>query len=70
MASSRAQALADMSDHDLADELDKAQKDLLNVRFQYATHQNTNYARLPILKRDVARIKTIMRERELEEARA
>ena len=68
MASNRARELADMSDHDLDQELDKTQKDLLNLRFQYATHQNTNYSRLSILKRDVARIKTIIRERELEEA--
>jgi large subunit ribosomal protein L29 len=59
-----------MSTQDLVDQLDKSQKDLLNLRFQYATHQNTNYARIPVLKRDLARIKTILRERELEETQA
>ena len=70
MANSRARQLADMSDRDLADELDQTQKELLNLRFQYATHQNTNYSRISILRRDVARIKTILRERELEETHA
>jgi len=70
VASNRAQQLADMSDRDLAQELDDVQKELLNVRFQYATHQNTNYSRISILKRDVARIRTIIHERALEEAGA
>lgn len=70
MANSRAQQLSDMSSPDLEDELDKTQKELLTVRFQYATHQNPNYSRIRVLKREVARIKTIIRERELEEAGA
>jgi large subunit ribosomal protein L29 len=68
MANKRAQELGDMSSDDLMDELAHVQTDLLNLRFQYATHQNTNYARISMVKRDVARIKSIVRERELEEA--
>jgi large subunit ribosomal protein L29 len=68
MANKRTLELADMSTADLADELDKTHQELLNLRFQYKTHQNTNYARIGILKRDVARVKTLLRERELEES--
>jgi large subunit ribosomal protein L29 len=68
MANSKTQALADMSTNDLFDQLDKTQQELLTLRFQYATHQNTNYSKIGILKREVARIKTLLRERELEES--
>lgn len=68
MTNARAQELADMSTHDLDDQLDKVRQELMNIRFQYATHQSTNYTRISILKRDVARIMTILRERELEES--
>lgn len=70
MANARTRALIDMSTHDLEDELGQAGKELLNLRFQYVTRQNDNYARFPILRRDIARIKTILRERELEESEA
>jgi large subunit ribosomal protein L29 len=40
-------------------------EELFNLRFQNATGQLDNYKRLPELKRDVARIKTILREKEL-----
>lgn len=70
MANSKTQELADMSTPDLVDQLGSSQQELLNLRFQYATHQNTNYARISILRRQLARIKTVLRERELEETEA
>lgn len=66
MANARTHDLASMGPEDLMDELQRMQQELLNLRFQFATHQATNYARISILKRDVARIKTLLRERELE----
>ena len=45
-------------------------EELFNLRFQHATGQLENYRRLRQLRRDVARIKTILRERELEDAGA
>ena len=56
------------------DEIEQALADtgeeLFNLRFQHATGQLENYRRLRQLRREVARIKTILRERELEDAGA
>ncbi|HEY3115633.1 MAG TPA: 50S ribosomal protein L29 [Chloroflexota bacterium] len=41
-------------------------QELFNLRFQFATRQLTNTARFRQVRRDIARIETIMRERELE----
>jgi large subunit ribosomal protein L29 len=68
MASSKTQPLFDMSTPELEQQLATVQQQLLNFRFQYATHQNTNYEQLRTLKREVARIKTILHERELTES--
>ena len=49
----------------LVDELKKAKEELFNLRFQSATGQLDNNARLRTVKKDIARIYTVMREREL-----
>ncbi|GAA3616261.1 50S ribosomal protein L29 [Kineosporia mesophila] len=49
----------------LAEELKKAKEELFNLRFQSATGQLENNMRLRAVKRDIARIYTVMREREL-----
>ena len=41
------------------------QEELFNLRFQYATRQLTNHARIQVVRRDIARIKTLLRERAL-----
>ncbi|HZT09315.1 MAG TPA: 50S ribosomal protein L29 [Chloroflexota bacterium] len=41
------------------------QEELFNLRFQYATRQLTNHARMQLVRRDIARIRTLLREREL-----
>ena len=46
--------------------LTETKEELFNLRFQNATGQLDNYKRLGQLRKDVARIKTILRERELE----
>ena len=46
-------------------ELEKAKKELFNLRFQSATGQLDNHGRLRAVRRDIARIYTEMREREL-----
>ena len=52
-----------------ADELDKKvvdlKEELFNLRFQHATNQLENPLRIPETKRDIALIKTILREKEL-----
>ena len=54
-----------LSDTELADELKNAKEELFNLRFQNATGQLDNIARLPQVRRDVARIETLLREREI-----
>lgn len=45
--------------------LDEAYQELFNLRFQWATRQLRNNNRLTQVRRDIARLKTILREREL-----
>lgn len=49
----------------LVAELDKAKHELFNLRFQSATGQLESHGRLKAVRRDIARIYTILREREL-----
>jgi large subunit ribosomal protein L29 len=60
-----AEALDAMEDDRLAEELRKAKEELFNLRFQSATGQLESHGRLKAVKRDIARIYTILREREL-----
>jgi large subunit ribosomal protein L29 len=55
-----------LSDEELARRLDELQQELFNLRFQLTTRQLENYMRLEAVRRDIARVRTIMRERELE----
>ena len=49
----------------LVEELRKAKEELFNLRFQSATGQLESHGRLRAVKRDIARIYTVIREREL-----
>ena len=49
----------------LVDELKKAKEELFNLRFQSATGQLDAHGRIRVVKRDIARIYTVIREREL-----
>jgi large subunit ribosomal protein L29 len=57
--------LRENSDEDLVAKLREAKAELFNLRVQGATGQLDNHRRLQIVRRDIARIYTIMREREL-----
>ena len=52
-------------DERLAEELKKAKEELFNLRFQSATGQLESHGRLRAVKRDIARVYTVLREREL-----
>ena len=54
-----------MENDRLLEELKKAKEELFNLRFQSATGQLESHGRLKAVKRDIARIYTILREREL-----
>jgi large subunit ribosomal protein L29 len=59
------EALRGFDDERLLEELRKGKEELFNLRFQSATGQLENHGRLRAVRRDIARIYTIMREREL-----
>lgn len=60
--------IREMSEVELNAELLKMKQDLLNLRFQHVTGQLENPLKLRETKRDIARVKTIIREKQLEEA--
>ena len=57
--------LNDMTNVDLETKLREAKEELFNLRFQAATGQLESHGRLRTVKRDIARIYTVVREREL-----
>ena len=65
MADHRAQELRETGDEELLVALREAKEELFNLRFQEATGQLDNNRRLQTVRRDIARIYTVMREREL-----
>ena len=64
---SKASELRDLPVDELKQKLSETKEELFNLRFQNATGQLDNYKRLNVLKKDVARIKTLLRARELDE---
>lgn len=61
-----ANELRNMTDAELNQRLQEANQELFNLRFRKATKQLDNTARIRVVRRDIARIKTIMRERDLQ----
>ena len=66
MASSNlAGELDELTDVDLETKLRESKEELFNLRFQAATGQLESHGRLRLVKKDIARIYTVVREREL-----
>ena len=61
----KAHELDEMTNADLETKLREAKEELFNLRFQSATGQLESHGRLRTVKRDIARIYTVVREREL-----
>ncbi len=61
----RPDELDTFEDERLVDELKKSKEELFNLRFQSATGQLESHGRIRAVKRDIARIYTVIREREL-----
>ena len=55
----------ELTEHELEKELVKMKNELFNLRFQHVTGQLENPNRMKDVKRDIARIKTVIRENEL-----
>ena len=64
-AGTRAVELRELQDDDLIGRLREAKAELFNLRVQGATGQLDNNRRLQVIRKEIARIYTIMREREL-----
>jgi large subunit ribosomal protein L29 len=60
-----AKELRELNDTELEHRLGEAKEELFNLRFQNATGQLDNIARIPQVRKDVARIETLLREREI-----
>ena len=65
MANAKAAELRELNDTELEHRLGEAKEELFNLRFQNATGQLDNIARIPQVRREVARIETLLREREI-----
>jgi large subunit ribosomal protein L29 len=61
----KANDIRDMSAAELDQRLNKLKEELFNLRFQHATGQLDNPMRIPAVKKTIARIKTVQRQREL-----
>ena len=62
--------IREMTDVELRAELDKMKQELFNLRFQHVTGQLENHLKMREVKRNIARVKTIIREKELDKAQA
>jgi large subunit ribosomal protein L29 len=65
MAGTKAAELRELDNEALVAQLRERKEELFNLRFQAATGQLDNHGRLKLVKKDIARIYTLMREREL-----
>ena len=61
----KAKEIRDMSREEMTAKLEDLKKDLFNLRFQHATNQLDNPIKIVAVKRDIARINTIIREKEI-----
>lgn len=63
----KASEIRSMTNAEMANQLDDMHQELFNLRFQRTTGQISNTARFNQVRKDIARIQTILRERELAE---
>ena len=53
------------TNEELQKEMDESYRELMNLRFRWATHQLTNVNEMKVVKKTIARIQTVLREREM-----
>lgn len=61
----KASEIRRMSTEDVVEQLGEHRQELFNLRFQQSTRQLSNPSRLGLVRRDIARMETVLREREL-----
>ena len=62
----KVEELRALGNDDLLKQLEEAHQELFNLRFRLTTRQLVNYREIPRVKKKIARLKTIIRERELD----
>ena len=62
--------MRELSDAELSNELMKMKKELFNLRFQHVTGQLENPMKMKDVKKNIARVKTVIREKEQDKERA
>ena len=62
-----AREMRELTTEEMVQKLDETYQELFNLRFQLATKQLSDTSRLAKVKSDIARLKTVLRERELEQ---
>lgn len=58
--------IREMKSEELVKRINEEEKNLLDLRFSHALKQLTNTAKLKLLRRDVAKMRTVLKERELQ----
>ncbi len=66
----KASEIREMSMGELNEELRELKSELFKLRFQHATSQLANPMQIKAVKKDIARVKTIMKQRELQDVKA
>lgn len=66
----KANEIKDMTSEEIVQKIDDLKQELFNLRFQAATAQLDNPMRIKQVKKDIARAKTVLREREISQAKA
>jgi len=69
-STSPAEEIRSLGDDELLTRLAETKQELFNLRFQNVTGQLENSSRLPLVRREIARINTVLREREIAAAEA
>ena len=65
----KASSLKELSVTELTKKLDDLKKELFNLKFQHSTNQLENPQRIVAVKKDIARVNTILRQLELQESK-
>ena len=65
----KASSLRDMTAAELENKLDELKKDLFYLKFQHSTNQLENPQRIVAVKKDIARVNTVLRQLELRESK-
>ena len=61
----RVDEVREKNNEELQQEMDESYRELMNLRFRWATHQLTNVNEMKVVKKTISRIQTVLREREM-----